>query len=314
MSIKLYYEIYKNGNLGDLLTKDIFTQLFNIPIEIGTLNDSECIGIGSVLQHFLHNKSNSRTINVWGSGFIEEKKTYSEKFINNMNFLAVRGEYTKNRLVEMYDRDFSNVTLGDPGLLSPMLIDKKIIKKHTLGIIPHYIDSENPVFEKIKSSISNSTIINPLGDPIETIKQISECELIISTSLHGLVVADGFGIPNYWCEVSKNVAGDGYKFNDYYSVYKNIDKKSPIQLLDIQKFDKQFMGKIKKVYDLNYNNILEVRDNLINSFPYHNYCENIINNPDESKNDENSNNKDTNQNKKWAWFKKYGFSERLHST
>ena len=262
------------------------------------MNNSECIGIGSVLQHFLSHKSNNPTINVWGAGFIEEKKTNSEKFINNMNFLAVRGKYTQKRLMEMYDKSFSNLTLGDPGLLSPMLIDQKVIKKYTLGIIPHYIDSEAPVFEAIRSSISNSTIINILGDPIEIIKKISKCELIISTSLHGLAVADSFGIPNYWCEVSKNIAGNRYKFHDYYSAYNQVDEKKPMELLEIQKFDKQFLEKIKKSYDINYVDILEIRNNLISSFPYQNYCENIYNTLDESNNEHIFANTDINQNKK----------------
>lgn len=309
MPIKLYYEVYKSGNLGDILTKEIFTQIFNVPTEMGALNNSECIGIGSVLQHFLAHKSNSRTINVWGSGFIEEKKTKSEQFINNMNFLAVRGKYTQDRLVEMYDQGFSTLTLGDPGLLSSMLIDKKVKKKYTLGIIPHYIDSELPVFESIKSSISNSTIINILGDPIEVIKQIAECELIISTSLHGLVVADSFGIPNCWCEASRNVAGGGYKFHDYYSAYRQIDKKAPIQLLEIQKFDKQFLEKIKRSYDISFDNILEVISNLISSFPYQNYCNGIYENFDEVNKESVLNNADASQSKKC----KTNFFSRLKS-
>ena len=273
MSVKLYYEIYKNGNLGDVLTKDIFTQVFNVPTTIGLLNDSECIGIGSVLQNFINHKNQNRTINVWGSGFIKPKTQHSEMFSSNMNFFAVRGKLTKSRISKMYNKEFDDITLGDPGLLASLLINNKIKKRYKLGIIPHFIDSHLPVFHKINSSINDSVIIDVLGDPIQTIRKMSECEAIISTSLHGLIIADSLGIPNSWCEVSKNVIGDGYKFQDYYSVFNNTSKKKPIQLLDIHKFDNNFLNLLHSSYDIKYDNVLEIREKLIKSFPYHNYSQ-----------------------------------------
>ena len=51
-------------------------------------------------------------------------------------------------------------------------------------------------------------------DPLEVIREIATCERIVSSSLHGLVTADAFGIPRRW-QLSERVRGAAFKFRDY---------------------------------------------------------------------------------------------------
>lgn len=48
--------------------------------------------------------------------------------------------------------------------------------------------------------------------------QIARCRAVLSTSLHGLVVADSFGIPVVWFELEPALWGKDFKFLDYESV------------------------------------------------------------------------------------------------
>ena len=64
-----------------------------------------------------------------------------------------------------------------------------------------------------------SILINVNDEPLEVIKQLAQCRTVISSSLHGLIVADSFGIPNMHVLFSDRPLGDGYKFDDYYSAY-----------------------------------------------------------------------------------------------
>ena len=65
----------------------------------------------------------------------------------------------------------------------------------------------------------NAKFINVKDDPIAVLTEIAQCRCILSSSLHGLIAADSFHIPNLHIVFSDRPLGDGYKFDDYYSAY-----------------------------------------------------------------------------------------------
>jgi pyruvyltransferase len=138
--------------------------------------------------------------------------------------MAVRGSITRDLIGAP-----KNTTLGDPGLLISDVIQYRQKKKYRLGFVPHYHDLADYRLHILKKRYKNDVcLINVLRSPIRVSEDINRCENIISSSLHGLVVADSLGIPNRWAVMSDKVFGKGFKFRDYYSAM-GIDRE-PISI------------------------------------------------------------------------------------
>jgi pyruvyltransferase len=120
---------------------------------------------------------------------------------------------------------------GDPALLLPKFYTPKITKQHRVGIIPHYDEYD------VVSSRFNGFVIN-MKAPIEkVIDEICSCESIISSSLHGLVVAQAYNIPNRWVEFTTNhIIGDRTKYLDFLMSIKS-PVTTPIDLTNSNDFD-----------------------------------------------------------------------------
>jgi len=236
-TINLYYK--KLPNMGDLLNPLIVKEVFGFESKHNTFLTCEMSGIGSGLESFLlADKFTKRAaqkltapflgeVHIWGTGFIRENINESYFYRKNTNFHAVRGELSKAKVERIIGRKL-NIPTGDAGLLADRLVKRKLTKKYSVGVIPHFREQDNPIFAQIKSMHPNSIMIDLRDDPVTVVEQIAECDVIISSSLHGLIVADAFGVPNVHIVVTDNLKGDGFKFKDYYSSF-NVEYR-PINL------------------------------------------------------------------------------------
>lgn len=174
--------------------------------------------VGSILHH----KSDGKAV-VWGSGFLKK-----DHFFTGNRAVAVRGEFTANRLVDL---GYPRVTvLGDPALLLPLIINEQKPKNGKVAIIPHY--SEYDIF--LKKYGQYYDVINMRTDDIEgTVRKISSCDYILSSSLHGIIIGQSYNVPTIWVE-GKQLSNDSFHFKfrdyfssvgiEYYEPYKNIDE------------------------------------------------------------------------------------------
>lgn len=206
-----------------LLGKNIFNIRFHRYFLQSLFADNYLIAIGSIINWY-----SSKRCTVWGSGIID--RSYG---IQKSNFLAVRGKYTQSRLKELgYDND---VVLGDPGLLLPLVYNPTTEKRYELGVVPHFTH-----YEKMKSKLPNDDrilVINLNNKNIEdVVQQFISCKRIVSTSLHGLIIANAYNINAIWLEYkNKPLAKDPVKFLDYFSSV-NIPEYEPYPL-DLESFD-----------------------------------------------------------------------------
>ena len=146
---------------------------------------AELVGVGSILGKVPVGYAGF----VWGTGRMRPSAPAN---IGRAKVLALRGPLTGE--ADLY---------ADPGLLAG-LFAPQVEKRHKLGVIPHYIERlpHEGHHIDIQSGIEN------------VIRAAAQCERIITSSLHALILADSLGIPNKWIFEEK-VIGNGYKFRDY---------------------------------------------------------------------------------------------------
>lgn len=121
--------------------------------------------------------------------------------LSSAKVLAVRGALTAKAA------GLSDVLLADLGLLAPDLYGS-VLRDVAVGWMPHYVDDRD----------RDGLRIDVLADPDEIVARASRCERIVTSSLHGLILADALGIPSMW-DPHPGVEGKGFKFRDYASSF-----------------------------------------------------------------------------------------------
>ena len=265
----MYYT--EDTNFGDMLNVDLFAKFANTPVVKTDSQNCEIVAIGSLLQVLLDKKKKKNKLKtnkpliVYGTGFIEDSKT-ADFFIRPLDVRAVRGYISLERLKKSKQVSiYKNVAVGDPALLIPKIFDVSgIKKKYKLGIIPHYVDRNSPLLQKIK--IKNSVILDVADNTNNFVKNVAECEAIISSAMHGLICADSLLIPNVRMILSDKITGGDYKFDDYYSAF-GIKHHNKINLSN-QYFTEKDLDIVINNYKPNKTKLSEIQTNLLNQFPY----------------------------------------------
>ncbi len=277
----------RDPNFGDMLNIDLFKTFSDCKIIYADKRECEMAAIGSLLDNFLVKeknafllffkklyykiRKNSKPVIVYGSGFIKENRRKGlsvceeDFFLRFLDVRAVRGYISLNRLKQSKQVKIAeNVALGDPGLLISKMFDVSgIKKKYKLGIIPHYVEKDSELLNKIK--VKNAVVLDVQQKPEVLIKQIAECEVILASAMHGLIAADSLGIPNVRMVMTDKLVGGDYKFNDYYSVFGINEHKRII--LNERDFTDEDVELVKMQYPIDRNKVEEIQQNLLKVFP-----------------------------------------------
>lgn len=191
-------------NWGDALSPVLVALISGkAVVHLEGLHHDRFLAIGSIL-----GGSNERA-EVWGSGFIRE----DEPLVGRPRAVhAVRGPLSRESLrkqgVECPE------VYGDPALLLPRFYSPVVSKRYAVGIIPHYIDKGHPWLDQQRHE--PQVLILDIESGIEEfVRAVKSCDVILSSSLHGIICADAYGVPNAWVKFSDNVVGGSFKFRDY---------------------------------------------------------------------------------------------------
>lgn len=201
-------------NLGDALSPLMVACVAGRPIE-HTFFDAPVPRISAV--GTIANLFSRGEITVWGSGSSryrnpgagKDRVPFEIQPDTHYRVAATRGPIAASILARA---DFINRGVyGDPVWLLPRFYQPRIEKRYELGVIIHLSDLVDRAFEahpdprhlrynvpdSLKSSIRLINTVTPVSVPAmkDRLDEILSCKRIVSTSLHGMVFAESYGIP-----------------------------------------------------------------------------------------------------------------------
>ena len=240
----------------------------------------------------------------WGSGTLGKDtelrssacRGFGNKF-NNVTVYSVRGPKTQalvelacEKRLQIYDfakgETTKNLTgtlrpYGDAGFLIPFLFPELTQQsdnhdnndKHDSCLVLHKYDEEEIENKKISSSTASSSLFanhkilpvvqswQSMADSIANI-----CKQVSSSSLHGLILADAFGIPAWWIKGSSSIFP--FKFHDYFeSVGRTMESSSGLN--DFLSHSKSKPQVNKANIPLPYHHRSNYAKIVLESFPFH---------------------------------------------
>jgi pyruvyltransferase len=195
-------------NFGDYLSLKLVERIVGSPVRVYSkkmkVSEKKLLAIGSIMLFAADGDV------IWGTG-VSGKSLNPEKYkFTHLDIRSVRGPLTRKFLQDHFQIECPEI-YGDPALLIPYFFPEFKRKKkpsYDYIIIPHF--SEEHLFSK--SDYDNVVYSTEPWDQI--IEKMLDSKLVISTSLHGIIVAEAFGIPARLLKVTNNEPL--FKYYDYY--------------------------------------------------------------------------------------------------
>lgn len=147
---------------------------------------------------------------IWGSGINGKKMKRSDYSFNQLDIRSVRGPLTRDFLMKTFKIDVPEI-YGDPALLFPFFFPefkKAENPEHEHLIIAHYHDISHFIDD------DNICIVHATEPWDQIVKAILNSKFVISTALHGVILAEAYGIPARLLRLGETEPL--FKFVDYY--------------------------------------------------------------------------------------------------
>ncbi|WP_395698682.1 polysaccharide pyruvyl transferase family protein [Methylocella sp.] len=238
-------QTHPDCNLGDALSAVLVAVLSGKPVRRAAFDRPEdrLAAVGTIGQNFREGE-----IHFWGTGLDAArhpvhgaKEPFGLAPDTKIVAHAVRGRFTGRALEAAGVADPG--VYGDPVLLLPKIVPPEAEKTRELGIILHISELEQatatggvkeifkryripPELEDEAILVNTYTAANFPAMKAK-IREIQSCRRILSTSLHGIVLAEIYGIPCAWfatypgglmrLPVEDPAAKIDHRFRDFYS-------------------------------------------------------------------------------------------------
>lgn len=184
---------------------------------------------------------------IWGSGLLNTNKLSRLKG-RKLDVRAVRGPLTRVVLVDK--GIYVPKVYGDPAIFLPELyFPKKMHKRYKYGIIEHWSKKGASDYGFECTNIDIMT-----ANYKQFVDQILEVEIVVSSSLHGIIIAESYGVP----AILLNPKHDLFKYYDWY--------------YSTQRFEFPIVSTVKEAENTTPpdlpKNLDQLRKGLLEAFPY----------------------------------------------
>lgn len=249
---KVNYEYWaEQDNVGDYLSNIVYEYMLErrgLDRDSPAVKTCHLLGIGSIVA------AKQFDAVIWGSGLhtlIRLYLLYRWKKIVRYDVRALRGPLTKEAMVRC-GYSCNSVVLGDPAVLMPLVYhpgNKE--KKYDISIICHYS------IQNLKRDSEYHYIDVQTKDYKYFIDEVMASKLIISSSLHGIILAESYGVP----AVFLNDGGKMYpEIMKYYDWYYATNRNTVVMALSIEE--------ACNMVPMDLPDLEQMRKNLIHCFPY----------------------------------------------
>lgn len=280
---------HPDANLGDALSAVMVAAISQMRIErAGFDTNTERLAAVGTIGHAFH----SGKVHLWGTGFDMARDRhgalngYTVPDETDLVIHAVRGRETAEAL-RSHGLTVPE-TYGDPVWFLPKIFPDPNSKTHELGVIVHISELDAPTAASlVRASIERYRIPPELARDIKIIntytsatieglkaktEEILSCRRILSTSLHGLVIAEAYGIPCAWFASHAGQAGRlplngahsiDHRMRDFYS---GVDRDYVLSYLQPPKQQTDWQEAIRFLDD-HWLPLSYTGEGLFNSFP-----------------------------------------------
>lgn len=232
-------------NLGDLLAPVVTGWMLGrlgLSLSLEAANPCHLMTIGSVLGLGIFDAV------IWGSGvnsFGHVGRIALQKKYRRLDIRAVRGPITAQVLRE--NGYTCPQIYGDPAILLPLIYPgRRPEKKKQYVVIDHYMK---------RKMTGDDRLSIRTGDYRTFLDKILEAEVVYSSSLHGIILAESYGVPAVF--LRQGMEEELLKYYDWYFATGRYEVRSAASLSEAKETEPMELHKLDAL-----------REGLLQSFPY----------------------------------------------